>query len=138
MFDEDEGVTGITPELLVEDLNFYDAGYILEVTTDDTDTKVIVTTGQFDEETRYAEIDFGDVDEINDILDRRFSNDNCIRLSGENNKTLTIISDGGLNIVHDSVENEAEELDNKNELASWVENWVANHGKLEQQPDLPY
>ena len=134
MFDHDEeGVGGIVPELLVDDLNRNDAGYILEVTTDDAGgDNVVVTTGQFDEETRYAEIDFGNVDNINDAVGKNYSNENCVSLTGENGKTLTVISEGGLHIVHDSVEDEAETFDNKDELASAIEGWVANNGKLDE------
>jgi hypothetical protein len=131
--DDDEGVGGIVPELLVDDLNRNDAGYILEVTTDGAGgDNVIVTTGQFDEETRYAEIDFGNVDNINDAVGKNYSNENCVSLTGENGKTLTVISEGGLHIVHDSVEDEAETFDNKDELASAIEGWVANNGKLDE------
>lgn len=134
MFDHDEeGVGGIVPELLVDDLNRNDAGYILEVTTDGAGgDNVIVITGQFDEETRYAEIDFGNVDNINDAAGKNFSNENCVSLTGENGKTLTVISEGSTHIVYDSVEDETETFDNKDELTSAIEGWVANNGKLDE------
>ncbi|MGG6177793.1 hypothetical protein ACQV2C_03925 [Pantoea allii] len=126
-----EGVRGITPEYLVNDLSANEAGYVLEITTDGYGDNVLVEGGMFGNEILYAEIDFGDTNNLNSDLGKNFSNENCMRLTGGSGTELTLIADGRNFIAYDEREQEAELCNNSKELADFVDNWIKAYGKVD-------
>lgn len=129
--EEDQGVRGITPELLIEDLARNDAGYVLEVTTDGYGDNVITEGGPCNSDTIYGEIDFGTPDAINEDLGTNLSNENCVNITGNNGSVLTVVANGDIFAVSDNVEQDSQQFDTKEELVQVVDNWVRQNGKPE-------
>lgn len=118
--DEDYQESGITAELLVDDLTLNGAGYVLEVSTDGVEDKV-VADGQFHGEAYYAELDFGDPRDINDILNRDLSNEHCMRITNKDRGEMTVIAGDGVFITHVEGEDEVNEHDSKRDLIDTIE-----------------
>lgn len=129
--EEDQGVRGITPELLIEDLARNDAGYVLEVTTDGYGDNVLTEGGPCNSDTIYGEIDFGTPDAINEDLGTNLSNENCVNITGNNGSVLTVVANGDIFAVSDNVEQDSQQFDTKEELVQVVDNWVRQNGKPE-------
>ena len=129
--EEDQGVRGITPELLIEDLARNDAGYVLEVTTDGYGDNVLTEGGPCNSDTIYGEIDFGTPDAINEDLGTNLSNENCVNITGNNGSVLTVVANGDIFAVYDNVEQDSQQFDTKEELVQVVDNWVRQNGKPE-------
>ena len=125
MYEDDEPQeTGITAELLVSDLRQNGGGYILEVTTDGVDDKV-VAEGHFLGDARFGEIDYGETNEINDLLGTHLDSEHAIRITNKDREQLTIYAEGDRLLSLRDGDDEVEQHDNESELVSTVESFLS-------------
>lgn len=118
--DDDEQETGITAELLVSDLRQNGGGYVLEVTTEGVEDKV-VAEGHFLGDANFGELDFGETNEINDLMGTHLSSEHAIRITNKDREQLTIYAEGDRLLSLRDGDDEVEEHDTESELVRTVE-----------------
>lgn len=132
---DNPGIIGVGSDRLVNDLHAHGNGYVLEITSDDSNDNVVADAGPTGMDTAHATIDFGTAECINEELGTNISDEHCITLSGDNGHQLTIAAVGDKFATFDTVHSEAQEYDRKDDLVDAVDNWVRTAGIQENTDD---